>query len=29
MSYVLKKTGGSNYTTTKYKPEGPKFYSLE
>lgn len=29
MSYVLKKTGGSNYTTTPYKPPGPKFYSLE
>ena len=29
MSYVLKKGGGANYTTTPYKPPGPKFYSLE
>ena len=29
MSYVLKKTGGSNYKTTPYKPVGPRFYSLD
>lgn len=29
MSYALKKSGGSKYTTTKYTPPGPKFYSLE
>ena len=29
MSYVLKKTGASNYSTTPYNPPGPKFYSLE
>jgi len=29
MSYILKKSGGSNYTTTKYVPPGPMFYSLE
>jgi hypothetical protein len=29
MGYVLKKTGGSNYTCNKYEPAGPKFYTLE
>jgi hypothetical protein len=28
-AYVLKKSNGSNFSTTKYVPAGPKFYSLE
>ena len=29
MSYILRKTGGSNYKTSPYNPPGPKFYSAE